>query len=338
MTKVVFRVDASLEMGFGHVMRCLAIAQACRKKGYGCLFLSSQCPDSLEKRIHQCGHDFALLVDEEDIVQKIKSENASLLIVDGYHFTTQQRQQLAGAGCPVIAIDDSICSKPLHADYVLNPQATAEPAFYPGFTEENLLLGMEYLPLREEFTNTVSEGLISPFERDSLFISFGGTDPFALTLPVIEALSRSDVFSGMKVEAVLGSDNGSLQKLKQLPLGRLEAINLHCDVNNMAELMAQCGLAISAAGSTIWELAALHVSILPVIVADNQAVVSDYDFWAKPVDARQQDSVDAIIIAAEDLWQSKKARQHMFESQSSVKLTQGVENICEKVRQMIGAA
>ena len=148
------------------------------------------------------------------------------------------------------------------ATWVLNQNAHASASFYASLAPRpQLLLGTRFTLLREEFAGR-SVPSRSPAERPRVVVSFGGADPLGLAPVVTRALEGLSI----DLDVVVGA---ATAKVPDMP-----AVRVHVAVANMAALLSGATLAVVAAGSTCWELAALGVPMLVVATADNQRAVA----------------------------------------------------------------
>lgn len=161
MKQLIIRADANSRIGVGHVMRCLALAQAWQDKGEKAVFLSHCKSPVLKKRILDEGFDFISLdkpyPEPFDIdytlntLHKLSNQDA-WLVVDGYHFDSSYQKSIKEAGHKLLWIDDYGHAAHYYADIVLNQNISADERFYirrEPYTR--LLLGTRYVLLRHEF-------------------------------------------------------------------------------------------------------------------------------------------------------------------------------------------
>ena len=172
-------------------------------------------------------------------------------------------------GARVLVVDDRGESATDAADVILNPNATARSELYAGLHGE-LLLGPHYALIRREF-RAVARARTLPEVARNVLVSFGGADPANLAPVAIDALSRVE---GLHVRLVAGAANPNAGELA-VPAGARSTIEIVPWLQDIAGHMRWAELAIVAAGSTCWELAACGVPMIAVPVADNQLAVSE---------------------------------------------------------------
>lgn len=281
---LLIRADASAQIGTGHVMRGLALAQAWQDAG-GCVtFLMSSGASALEERlkaeemdvVHQSAQSGGA-DDARQTIELAKQVGAPWVIVDGYHFDATYQRQIKDAGHSLLFIDDYGHAEHYYADLVLNQNIYAGENFYVHREPHTqLLLGLRYALLRREFwTWRDWKREIAPHAH-KILVTLGGSDPANATLRVIQALGQmaKDDMNGLETIVVAGGSNPHYDELRHtiqtLPL----SIRLERSVTNMPELMAWADIAISAAGSTCWELAFMGLPTLATAIAENQRPIA----------------------------------------------------------------
>jgi UDP-2,4-diacetamido-2,4,6-trideoxy-beta-L-altropyranose hydrolase len=279
--QVVFRVDASTFIGTGHVMRCLALAQAWRRTGGSAIFASAEIAAALEVRLRGEGFQTVGLsvtpggVEDAAItVELARKQNASWIVADSYKFGMDYQRILKAAGLNLLFLDDYGHAGDYDADFILNQNLTADAALYARRSPRTrLLLGTRYVLLREEFLHGRDWKREIPSVARKVLVTLGGADPDNVTGKVIQALRGLDV----EVKIVVGGSNPHLEQIRS-QVSSLSpdssSLALLTDVTNMPELMAWADVAIAAGGSTSWELAFMGLPGLVIVLADNQLEVA----------------------------------------------------------------
>ncbi|MDM7860149.1 UDP-2,4-diacetamido-2,4,6-trideoxy-beta-L-altropyranose hydrolase [Alteromonas sp. ASW11-36] len=261
----VFIVQASAAIGMGHLLRCLAFAQALNADGHRAIFLVDETTHALAlQRRDWVGellpHDYNAPV-EEQIQQCEQQLNGAVdwLIVDGYQFDSNYWLAWRGRHYPIVLFDDAVHADIDTADVVVNPAAM------PCKTTNNYCYGEKFRLLRDEFSNlTPSEVAERPF----LTINFGGSDPSLLTLDVVRQWLEQEVTIPLQV--ITGPAFTGLAKLKTLlATTSLPITHIH-NAQNMADIWLNTRIAIAAAGGSQFELCACATPAILVVVADNQ--------------------------------------------------------------------
>ena len=297
MPDIWIRTDGNEKIATGHLMRCLSIARACaeRKKSVVFLTADTQSEALLRERFAfplefeiQCLHSDYQDMDRElptlrSIMQSSHAssehtfpKNDSWILVDSYYVTASYLEALKEWGR--VAYLDDLVSFPYPVDCIINydmPE-NQKPDCYN--TAARCLLGTAYTPLRMQFQN-VSYSVRPDVKH--ILISTGGTDPFQVAEKILDCLV---IKSNTKKESVPLSDSNVTKCHYHVVTSRLNPcyakltelcimypnIRVHENVQDMAELMVQCDLAVSAGGTTLYELCAVGVPTISFAMADNQ--------------------------------------------------------------------
>lgn len=339
---ILIRADATPAMGTGHIMRCLTLAEVLRDRGLDVAFAAAALTPSLERRlaaeeipvraIDPAADDLA------DATLGVARElGANAIVVDGYHWSGDWRLALRSSGVPILAFQDQRDGVPLHADLVLNAAADpADESWRLAAPAARFLTGPGHVLLRRELRRAMAAPSDPVGARASILVTFGGADPAGLTLPITAALDRL-LGPDVALDVVIGGSvpgAGGLA-LRVAALG--EQIAIHLDPLEMGPLINRAGLAVSAAGGTIGELAALGVPALIAIVAENQvagAAAAVADGWCEAFDARGPDAVEAIAARTAALWTDRAQREAMALRTRGLIDAEGAERVVDA---LIGA-
>lgn len=274
---MLLRADAGVRIGSGHVMRCVALAQAWRDAGRQAVFVTATPSSALEALVRTERMDVRCLSavpgSDEDIAQTLeiaRAHGASRAAVDGYHFGAEYQRALRGSGLRVLAMDDDGHAGHYYAAWVLNQNRHAqEPLYAKREPSTQLLLGTRYVLLRREWTRWRGWHRETPEVARRILVTLGGGDPENVTLKVVHALRHSEP-DGVEVEVVLGTHNPNGAEVRRALQGSRVPVRLRCGATAMDELMAWADLAVSAGGSTCWELAFMGVPSVAIMLAENQ--------------------------------------------------------------------
>lgn len=297
---VVFRVDASLTMGTGHLMRCLALADALREKGATCRFICRAHPGHLNELIQQRGFvvhalpvesgseeaadDLSLPVhaawlgvgwerDAHQTQSVLGGDPVDWLVIDHYAIDERWERKLK-SHCRQLLVIDDLADRAHECNVLLDQNLGRAASDYAQLVPLGcrLLVGPTYALLRPEFA---AVRLYSLERRQApklqhLFITMGGVDAANATGSVLNVLQHCSLPPDCRITVVLGAHapwRGTVQA--QAVLMRWPT-DVKVNVQNMAQLMADCDLAIGAAGSTSWERCCLGVPAILVALAANQ--------------------------------------------------------------------
>lgn len=273
---VLVRADASPAIGTGHMMRCLALAKAWQETGGAVSWMTAESIPVLEERLHRegiaCTRTQAVpgsISDAEQTISEARRLNAAWVVVDGYRFPPFYVRTLERSGLHVLFVDDDGRFDFYPADVVLNQNVLATPAMYANrepFT--NVLLGSAYVLLRPEFRAESRRREHARVGRKVL-VTMGGSDPENVTEKVLRALTTSDI----DAKVVIGGGNPRRDTLPVLAARISSKVQIEQSPENMAPLMRWADVAISAAGSTCWELAYMGLpAIVTAISSDQQRI------------------------------------------------------------------
>ena len=278
---LVVRADSSIAMGTGHVMRCLALAQAWQDAGGHVVFVTNDLSSAGEQR---------LLAEQVEVVkfngppggaqdasqlEKLScAHHADWVVVDGYQFDAEYQRKVKDAGLKLLFIDDNGHATHYLADLVLNQNSHAcEDLYQSRAPQTRLLLGPRFALLRHEFRYwRQCKREMVPLARKVL-VTMGGSDPENVTADVIRALEVTAI-DKLEVKVIAGGDNPHIESLERAASQSKTDISLLKNVTNMPKLMAWADVAISGAGSTCWEMCLLGLPAIVIDLAENQRTVA----------------------------------------------------------------
>lgn len=280
---LLIRADAGSRIGVGHVMRCTALGEAWLARGGEVVFASSSVPVELFARLgaegfatRPVGGSPGAEQDARETAALARSCSADCIVLDGYHFDSAYRRLLRPAEARVLVIVDGASGDGDGADFVLDQNLGAAR---PGrerqdSTATRFLLGPRYALLRREFWRWRGRAhAIAPRAR-KLLVTLGGGDADNCTGRIVRALRAVPEAAELETRVVIGPANPHRAvveaELKDAPSG-WRALPPQED---MSDPFAWADLAVSAAGSTCWELAFMGVPFLTVALADNQRPIA----------------------------------------------------------------
>ncbi len=339
---LLIRTDAGIKTGTGHFMRCISLAQAWQDGGGRTIFLLGESAPQLEKRLVKEGTQIlrqeAFPGSEEDALQTVaaaRRENASWVVIDGYHFGAEFQEILKDGDFRCLFIDDYGHSEHYCADLVLNQNLSADVAPYVNrehYTQ--LMLGTEYALLRREFVRWCGWQRSVPDVARKILVTFGGGDPANVTLKAIRAL-RQIQLEGVEAKIIVGGSNPNFDSLREAVNGSSFRISLEQDVTDMPDLMGWADAAISAAGSTCWELAFMGLPALLVSLADNQLPNAEglaEKGAAVNLGWFEEVAVEGIAEALDQLMTAKGKREEMTKQGRRLVDGQGASRVVEMLK------
>jgi UDP-2,4-diacetamido-2,4,6-trideoxy-beta-L-altropyranose hydrolase len=294
--RVAFRADASLDIGTGHVMRCLTLADALRERGAQCLFISRAHPGNLLAQIRQRGFEALELPtlansraeaqpahaawlgcrwedDAQQTLQALTDRPQDWLVVDHYALDARWEQTMRPHATKLLVIDD-LADRAHDCDVLLDQNLGRKTEDYATLVRENcgLLIGPAYALLRPEFAVTRQHSVARRAQPQlrHILITMGGVDKANITGRVLDALSDCALPPDCRITIVMGAQAPALNSVRRQATTLQWPTEVAVSVNNMATLMAESDLAIGAAGSTSWERCCLALPTLLFTIADNQ--------------------------------------------------------------------
>lgn len=276
MGKLIIRADGNSQIGAGHIMRCLAIAEAAQNIGIECIFVTAD--DSLSDKIKEFNFKNIILEsiytnlesEIDSFLKIIKEEDVRTVLLDSYYVTDYYLHILHQF--VRIAYIDDVFSFPYETDLLINYNIYSTEAKYKALYMNKplplLATGIDYIPLRKEFQNIAKRKFNEVVQN--ILISVGGADPERMAIRIAKALlERKEIYSKYRFHFVIGAfelDKDELYLIQE----NNNWIVMHENVKKMSELMRLCDIAISAAGSTLYELCSCGVPTVTYILEDNQ--------------------------------------------------------------------
>jgi len=273
--RIIIRTDVTTDIGTGHLMRCRSLAQRLRDFGVSTEFLMAQCPEELKRTLTDEGFDFVRVncasgSNEDANFTARAATEADWIIVDGYHFDSGYQKKLKSAGMRILFIDDYVHCKEYSADIVLNQNMYATSTMYRDKAPHSKILsGSNYTLLRAEFLSRRSHEKRVPRIARNILVTLGGSDKDNLTARVVRALDFSR-FKNLEVRVVIGAINQNAGEIVRICSESMKKMKVLVKIDNMAEMMNWADLAISAGGTTAYELAITTTPSIMLVIADNQ--------------------------------------------------------------------
>lgn len=302
------RADANETIGTGHIMRCISIARALKQCGQQVCFITAD--DSGTPLLEKEGQEYRILhsdyrnmEDELSGLWRLFAESTPDFYLTDSYFVTRRYLQEIRRSVPVGILDDmpqTYMQTNMQADLLINYNIFADASLYGvdaagaarvdaagtgadgagvtrigtvgagaagvGVTCGRYLLGTDYVPLRSEFEGigyTVRE------KAETVFITTGGSDKYNLAGQFLKKALADPCAAALSYLVVSGAYNVHLPELRELESAH-ENVCVCCNVSNMSELMRESDIAVSAGGSTMYELSAVGVPVICFSFVDNQ--------------------------------------------------------------------
>ncbi|MCL6557907.1 MAG: UDP-2,4-diacetamido-2,4,6-trideoxy-beta-L-altropyranose hydrolase [Firmicutes bacterium] len=335
---LIIRADANTRIGTGHLMRCLALAQAWQDHGGKAVFITACDSPALKQRLWNEGFDVVELqcahpdpADLKTTMNVLAVHPGAWVVLDGYHFDSTYQRLVKEAGHRLLVIDDKAHLDRYYANIVLNQNIHAHNLHYFCEPYTRLLLGTKYVLLRREFWPWRNYKREVPEVAKKVLVTMGGSDPDNVTLKVIRALNQIDI-PHLEAVVVVGPSNPHRETLRRAAESSPLSISLVENVEDMPELMAWADIAISAGGTTVWELAFLGVPMLIVMLAENQQGITEglsVLTIAEKLGCSDEINVEKIAWVMQDLAQSRERRAFMSEKGRQIVDGYGVARVID---------
>ncbi len=269
--KIAIQTDAYPEIGTGHLMRCFTLAEGLNDNGHEFFFVTYCESNTLFERLKKENFVLYLLktpTSLEESKEIFKKESPEWVVLDGYHFSPEYQRAIKDSGYKILVIDDYAHLEHYYADIILNQNYGAEKFSYNAEPHTRFLLGTKYVLLRREFLQHSNYKRQIPVMAQKVLITMGGGDPENNTLKVLRAVNLIE--TPLDVRVIIGVSNPHYAPIKKKADESRHNIEILRDVKGMAPLMAWADVAVSAGGTTTWELAFMGLPSLLCIVAGNQ--------------------------------------------------------------------
>ena len=272
---ILFRADGNASIGSGHIMRCLSIADAFKRKLKDSVFVLAD--KSFQPLIEERGYvtyildaDYRNMDSELDNMKKaIAFYHPEMIIADSYYVMKDYLQELKELTHLVYVDDLAAFAYPV--DVLVNYNVYGPDVAYKTlYIKENvtlpkLVLGLRFVPLREMFRNLPTRKQNKTVK--DVLISTGGTDPIHLALKLVQHIAQSAYPHRFHfLVGVMNADYGEIINIA----AKRKNIFVHHNLKDMKILIFSCDLAVSAAGSTTYEIFACGVPMITYVLADNQ--------------------------------------------------------------------
>ena len=266
------RVDANNKTAMGHIMRCLAIAKQLYALGKKIIFLVSD--EDAVGIIRDNRFEYQILPyayneknkEVDVLISLLKQKKVNTLLIDSYEVTEEYMIRLKEK-INIIYLYDLNMFK-YAANLIINYTFGTKLSLYQKWNydaDTKFLLGSNYIPLGPGFVN-IDRNYAQKIER--VFITTGGTDKNDMLLGILHKLVKSE-WSQIEKVVIAGKFYGRIQDLEKVAMQN-PSVKVYYNISNMAEIMRQCDVAISAGGTTIAELCACGIPTIGFSVADNQ--------------------------------------------------------------------
>ena len=291
MTKIYFRCDSSSDIGSGHVIRCLTLANFLKKKGLFTTFICKETEGNLFDVILKHNHNLVVLSnsnkkniwedDAQEIIDKIKDFNSSKdwMVVDHYFLNKDWETRISSKLYKLFIIDD-LCDRPHYGNILLNQN------YLPGIRSQykkilssktKILLGPKYALLSPEYKATRKLIKINKKKKlQRVIIFFGATDHKEQTIKCLSILSKLNL-KLLKIDIVIGLANKKKKLIEEIT-DKIDNATLHVQIPSLCNLMKNADLYLGSGGTTTWERCCLGLPSIVISTSGNQVRQNEYLF------------------------------------------------------------
>lgn len=278
----VFRADASPQIGGGHVMRCLTLADHMAEQGWDVSFCTQS--ESLRTAPKLASRPYRVhklhASDDADVLKAIHPHGCDVCVVDSYSLDERYESRLRDWAKKILVIDD-LANRKHDCDLLLDPGLKRNALDYTGLVTDQcqLLLGPRYIPLRPQFRGFRDESLTRRLDDTGLKriqIGVGASDPHHVTMTILRSIEQSGL--NVTVDVIMGGASPCLSDVQALSTKLPFKVAIHVDTDDVAKLMTMADLAIGAGGSTAWERCCLGLPSFIITLSEAQKeMVHNFD-------------------------------------------------------------
>ena len=295
--KILFRADASVQQGTGHIMRCLVIADELRKRGHECIFVTQPFLPTFLSKIEDHQHRLVFLKNKMELANDsmnneysvwlgrpiifdaletldvVRYERPDIIITDHYAINATWTSVVSCNQIKTVVIDD-LANREHSCDLLIDQNFGRAPEHYAALVSKRtkILAGAEYIFINDDFRKkrkTVQKARLNRPPR-RLNICMGGVDKDNATYNVLETIRKLNYFQNWSIDIVLRSVSPHASFLREYVENQKIDMQLHLDAENIALLFSKADLAIGAGGVTLWERCCMGLPTVLLTIADNQ--------------------------------------------------------------------
>ena len=286
MKNIIFiRVDSSTKIGYGHFMRCMALADTLQKN-FEINFITRSLEGSLISDIQKKGfgifrfYSNSEKINEKNDAQKtislIKKHSGSknILIVDNYQLSKKWETDVKPFVHKLIVIDD-LSNRSHNCDLLIDQNLhTKVNGLYKGLIPSNCikLIGPKFSMIRKEFRMMRKSVKPRTFPIKKILVSFGGSDTKNQTSVALNSIKKMN--GKINVDVVVGKANKCKKTLK-IFCNKNKHFTYHEQIDNIADLMLSSDLSIGSSGSTTWERCCLGLPAIVSISSNDQRDIAN---------------------------------------------------------------
>lgn len=278
--RIVFRLDATKKIGIGHMMRCMALAEELIRRKEKCYFFSMITSNELINQLKKR----KIIVEKINEINTFKEEMKNLLIfckkkkidwvvTDHYKINSEYTKAIKNGEFKLLSIDD-IAQTFYYSDIVVNQNINANNLEIEGTEHTKFLLGTKYAMIRDELLKREMKKYNDPVRK--ILITLGGTDKDNLTLKIIKNIE--EINGEAELIVISGPYNPHYNELKKFADNASKKIDIISSPQSMLDIYLESDIAISAGGTSCYELAYFGIPNIIIAIADNQLnIAKEFD-------------------------------------------------------------
>ncbi len=269
--KIAIRADGGPKIGYGHIVRTGSLASELLRCGISTSYITTTpesvkeiCPDGIQ--IHQIPEEN----ESEAVIECLRTRDIDTIVTDLYGIDQQYQKNLSEV-TETVAVIQGDARHELYCDILINGHVFAQAIEYNWAGEEpKWCLGPEYLLLREEFSNVQRPNVVFRENAERAIILMGGSDVNNRTPEVMEVFHNIDI----SVDVIIGPGYNNMNKIENAADKFNCRWNIHHTPSNISELMFKADFAVTALGTTTYELIATNTPVIGLLEAENQLPVA----------------------------------------------------------------
>lgn len=275
---ILLRTDSSSNIGTGHIMRDLVLAQHYAKKGNNIIFATQELKDNISHKIQEANYQLKILKDESvsELNILIQEFKIDMIVIDHYSIDHkfEKKLKLKNPYLKILSFDDTY--EKHHCDILLNHNISGDKKKYEGLVPEycELRCGKKYTLLRDEFYKEKNK-TYKKTNKFIIFIAMGGADHSNINIDILKIIKKIKNFNNTKINIVTTTANKNIKELEKYCKNK-QWIKLHINSSKIAKIMAKSDLALVTPSVTVNEVYFMKIPFIAIKTADNQMDMYKY--------------------------------------------------------------
>jgi UDP-2,4-diacetamido-2,4,6-trideoxy-beta-L-altropyranose hydrolase len=312
--KIYIRADASLRIGLGHLMRCIALAQMLNQE-FEIIFVCREIPESTVDALNNSGIKLILVENEDDFFSLISTQD--LVVLDDYSFGINYQENVKSRCGKMIFIDD-LHEMEFVADLIINHSPGVTQSDYRAKEGTQYALGLDYVLLRPAFIEQARKKREISRIR-SVMVCFGGGDYKNLTLSTVKAILPNEQFQ--EIVVITGPAYDQVESLKSL-VSKDSRIRYYHSINEdeMLVLMLRSELVIVPSSGILFEALAAGCIVISGTYAENQRIIFERFLKSRVFENARNFSDDDIVKAVNSVLSNPVNPKKLIDGESGKRI------------------